>query len=419
MGAGRPPRGRTGRFGSRARDPRAIGPLMRILKIFDGDYPWDVRVEKFLHAFERAGHEVTLLARNRQKRPRRERLGGVEIRRLPHPGPLEPLIGMPFFFQPHWAAAAVAAARECRPDRIVVRDLPLAPLGVWLARRLGVPSILDLAEPYPEALRSMRRFGDVRGVAATVRSPRLAEAVERWLMRRASRVLVVAEEAGERLERCGLPEGRWTLVRNTPELDRVRRLAERPLAVEPDADAACLLFTGILAGDRGLEVAMQALARLLETGREASLLIVGDGKVRRALEESRRRLGLEARVRLAGARPYEDLPALWAAADVGLLPFHRCSHIDHTLANKLFEYMAVGLPVVASDAPPMVRVLEETGSGRTFRGGDPGDLARAVAAVLDDPVGAREMRERARKAAETTYAWRYDAERLVRAVESP
>ena len=72
---------------------------MRILKIYDGDYPWDVRVEKITQSLLGAGHEVRLLCRNLGGRPRSERAAdGLEIVRLPTPAPLS----FPFPANPIW-----------------------------------------------------------------------------------------------------------------------------------------------------------------------------------------------------------------------------------------------------------------------------------------------------------------------------
>jgi glycosyltransferase involved in cell wall biosynthesis len=128
---------------------------------------------------------------------------------------------------------------------------------------------------------------------------------------------------------------------------------------------------------------------------------------------------VSSEVCFAGWTPHSDLPGYWAAADIGILPFHTCPHIETTLANKLFDFMAVGLPIVGSDARPMKRVLAETGAGLTFRAGDPGDFARAVSEVLDEPGAAKRMSECGLEASEEIYDWRFDADRLVEAVANP
>ena len=105
-------------------------------------------------------------------------------------------------------------------------------------------------------------------------------------------------------------------------------------------------------------------------------------------------------------------------ADVGLLPFHWCTHINSTLANKLFEYMALRLPIVASDVPPMARVLGETGAGITFRAGDAESLANAIEAVAGDRERAARMGKAGADAVRSRYNWGVDAERLLRCIEA-
>ncbi len=399
-----------------------IGSTMRILKIFDGDYPWDVRVEKTLRTLRARGHEVTLLCRNRAGRTRRETINGVEIRRLPHPGGLEPLTGFPAFFHPVWRYAARRTAREIHPKRIFVRDLPLAPLGVWLARRCGVPLLIDMAEPYPEALRSNWQFNDRRSpLDLILRNPSLADAVERWVIRQGPRVLVVAEEAGRRLERLGLAPDAWTLVHNSPELERFPSISPEQARVPAAlAGRVLLLFSGILVGDRGVEVAIAGLKEILkERPQSVGLVVIGEGPARARYEACARELGLQNAVAFTGWVPHDELPFYWAGAAIGILPFHTCTHIHTTLANKLFDYMAVGLPIVASDARPMLRVLSQTGAGVTFPSGDASAFARAVLDLLTSPEKMRAMAACGRAAACDSYNWARDAERLVAALEKP
>ena len=149
------------------------------------------------------------------------------------------------------------------------------------------------------------------------------------------------------------------------------------------------------------------------------MLVIGDGPARARLEGEARALGLERSVSFLGWVAHDLLPPFWRIADVGLLPFHRCPHIDTTLANKLFDYMAVGLAVLASDAAPMVRVLGETGAGMLFRAGSADEFAGALATLLDDFRARREMGDRGRRAVDETYNWARDSQRLLEVMERP
>src|SRR4051794_24494648 len=124
--------------------------MLRICKVWDSDYPWDVRVEKVVGALAAAGHEVHLVARNRARRTERERVVDTEVHRLKPWGflgkRLDAASSFPAFFNPRWMRAIFRTARATRADMILVRDLPLAPTAIWAARRLGIPVMLDMAE---------------------------------------------------------------------------------------------------------------------------------------------------------------------------------------------------------------------------------------------------------------------------------
>jgi glycosyltransferase involved in cell wall biosynthesis len=390
---------------------------LRVLKLFDGDYPWDVRVEKMAGSLVAAGHEVRVLCRNRAGREREARdPAGFEIVRLRAlPGPLT----FPFFLNPVWALALREQLASFAPDRLLVRDLPLAPLALALGRRAGIPVIGDFAEPYPDSLRSRRVFEDLSWISRLVRNPEAADRVERHVMRRIDRALVVCPEAGARLERQGLPRDRWTEVGNTPRLGSFAPKGAPTPELDGLGGRVTLFFSGLLAGDRGLELAVDALARLAaREPQRYALVIVGEGPMREPLAAQARRLGISDLVRLPGFIGHDRLPDLIARADIGLLPFHSCPHIDATLANKLFEYMALSLPVIVSDVPPMLRVVAETSCGLTFRSGDAADLARAIERMAGDREAARRFGAAGAAAVRERYHWEIDAARLTRAVEA-
>ncbi len=391
---------------------------MRILKVFDGDYPWDVRVEKVVDSLIEAGHRVRLVCRNRGRLARREaQFDGFEIARLPG---LPDVLSFPFFLSPIWLGAVEKEIKSFRPHRLLIRDLPLAPLGILLGRRAGLPVIADLAEPYPDSLRSQRHFQPRRLWDFVVRSPALADRVERWVLPRIDRALVVCPEAGVRLERRGLSPDRWTEVGNTPVLDRFVPRGDPAPDAEEFSDRFLLVFTGLLAGDRGLDVALDAMALLRErSSRRFGMLIIGEGPMRAHLERQCRSLSLETDVRFKGWIDQVRVPDYMIHAEAGLLPFRNCPHINSTLANKLFDYMALGLPVIAADVPPMRRVLAETNAGVTFRSGDARSLADVIERLADDPERRRAFGEAGRRATRETYNWGLDAKRLLAAIEQP
>ena len=390
---------------------------MRILKIFDGDYPWDVRVEKVSRTLMAAGHDLLLVCRNKAGHaPRKEILeDGLRVERVPALGPAG--LSLPIFLSPLWIAPVLSAARRFKPDIVLVRDLPMAPLGLLAGQLRGVPVLADLAEPYPDSLRSIYQFNEPSMIDRFVRNPRVADAVEQFVVKRLDHALVVCPEAQGRLESVGLPEGRCTVVRNTPHPDSLVRLGKEPDALKGLQDCFVVLFSGLLAGDRGLDVAIDAIEALdAQSPNRFALVIVGDGPVAPRLKEQVREKGLGDVVRFIGQVPYQNLADIIAGCDLGILPFHHCPHIEASLANKLFEYMSLGLPVVASDVAPHRRVIDHAGNGLLTRPGSASELAAAIRVCEQEASRLRAFAEAGRQAVASGYSWSEDAARLLEAV---
>lgn len=393
---------------------------MRVLKIFDGDYPWDVRVEKVTRSLVAAGHEVLVVCRNKAGRPRRERLAdGTQIERLPAtPGRWNPL-SFPFFFNPLWIATVVGATRRFAPELVLARDLPIAPLGLLAGRLAGVPVVADLAEPYPDSLRTNLALANPSPIDYVVRSPVLADWVERYVVRRIAAAIVVCPEAGWRLVKQGLPGDAWVEVRNTAVLSRFAPAGEVPEVVRRFAGRKIVLFSGLISHDRGVEVAIDAIARLRakRPGRYA-LLIVGEGPMKAELAAKVHALGLDDDVHLAGWMDYAKLPDVVLHSDVGILPFHDCDHIRASLANKLFEYMALGLPIIASDIPVQTRIVKDAGCGLVFAPRDADGFAEAIERLCEDAALAQACGEAGRRTTARLYNWDVDGARFVATLEA-
>jgi glycosyltransferase involved in cell wall biosynthesis len=391
---------------------------MRVCKIWDGEYPWDVRVEKVARSLTEAGHEVHLLARNRGRRPERERLAEAQVYRLKP----WPLLGkrlgdasmFPAFFNPRWRSAINRTARASRADVLLVRDLPLAPTAIWAGRELGIPVVLDMAENYPAMLRGRRELGVHGPLDLFVRNARAAAAVEQWVLTRIDHVLVVVEESRDRLRDLGLGSDRITVVSNTPSLSRLAELAPKAHAHSQFLE---LIYLGLLEAPRGIGVMLEALALARQAGVPARLTILGDGRERRRFELHARELALDdIAVRFLGRVPYTEAVRILQTADVGVIPHVASDHWNTTIPNKLFDYMAGGLAVLSSDAKPTARVVREAGAGVVFKDTDAADCASAIGKLASAEFRAR-CGANGRRAVVERYNWERDAAMLLEAMD--
>lgn len=392
---------------------------MRICKVWDADYPWDVRVEKVARSLTEAGHEVHLVARNAQWRPAREELVEAHVHRL-RPWKLlgrrlDAATMFPAFFNPRWISAVMGTARASRSELLLVRDLPLAPTAILVGRLLRIPVVLDMAENYPAMMRSLWDVGVHRRSDVLVRNPSVVAAVERWVLARVDHTLVVVEESRDRLRALGVSAERISVVCNTPSLSRLSELKPK---VHANGTRLELIYLGLLEAPRGIGVLIDAVASARNNGVDARLTVLGDGRERRNLEERARALGSdESKVRFLGRVPYPEAVRLLQTADVGVVPHLANESWNTTIPNKLFDYMAGGLAVMTSNAKPAARIVRESGAGLVYGDTDVGACAAAIEALADPELRARFGRS-GRQAVTDRFHWELDAARMGAALES-
>ena len=400
------------------RAPRTARPL-RVVYVWDADYPWDVRTEKICATLTSAGHEVHIVARNRARRARTEALPeGVVHRMAPWRAAgagLDAALGFPAFFSPRWRGLIEETLRVVRPHVVIGRDLPLAPAVIRAARRHGAPVLLDMAENYPAMMRMIFDARRQRVSDYVVRNPAAVAAVERWCLPRLDGVLVVVEEMAARLEALGVPSGRIAVVSNTPPATR----ADDP-PPPPRASGAplSLVYLGLLEVPRGIMEMVEAAAVLRTRGIAACMTIIGAGRDAPLFRARAAALGLDAdRLRFLGYVPRDRALELVRGADIGLLPHHANEMWNTTIPNKLFDYMAAGLPVITSSARPSARIVQDTGAGLVYPSGDAAALADAIARLAPAEERVR-IGSRGRNAVRARYHWEHDAEVLLRTVDA-
>ncbi|MEX2375125.1 MAG: glycosyltransferase family 4 protein [Dehalococcoidia bacterium] len=394
---------------------------MNIVYVYDGDWPRGAtRVVKQTRSLADAGHDVHLVSRNETRQPRQQTEAWMTVHRLPAQGPnwANRIINFPYFFNPFWIHGIYRAAKDADADCIIVADLPLALTALWVGRVLGLPVHYDMAEVYPEFLRGLWAFDQMSWSDYLVRNPAIAERLERFVLPRMDTTFVVSEESRDRCNSLGVDPARLVIVGNTPENpERLAGSGAIPADLEPYRGRPVLLFVGILIGDRGLKPAITAMTHLIHKRPDALLVVVGDGPDRARLESLVTELGLHEHVIFLGWKDHAELPEYYAQGHIGLLPFLDGSHVRITLANKLFDYMGAGLPVIASDLPPMRRVVEECRAGVLVPAGDPEALAAAAHSLLSEDAIRSDMGHSGRSAVLEKYRWERDEARFLATFE--
>ncbi len=358
----------------------------RVLLVTHSYYEEDPRVRRQAEALVAAGLQVDVLGLRRPGATARERIAGVEVYRLSvrrHQG-----AGIGTYLAEYaafFARAAVAAVRLHAKRRYALAQVATLPDPLVFAlaplRLDGVPLVLDLHEAMPEFFRS--RFpGAARGPVRVG-----LQAAERASIVFATHLLTVNDALGERLIGLGTARSRITVILNSPRSDRFDPAAYPPRPFMHDGSLR-LVYAGALTPLYQLDVAIRALARLVHGDDGPPLDVVLDLYGRGDAEPLLRQLvaahGLGEKVRFHGRIPVEEVAARIAEADVGLAPTRRDPFTDYSLSTKIFEYAAMGKPVVASRLPTVERYFGPDALWY-FEPGDPISLAGTLRRLVDEP----------------------------------
>ncbi len=378
-------------------------------------YDEDPRVRREAESLVAAGHEVDVFALRRDEDGVEADVAGVHVRRLGvqrHQGAgirvyLREYVS--FLVRAGWALAR--AHRRRRYGLVQVHSLPdFLAFAALPLRLVGVPILLDLHEAMPEFFRS--RFPR----ASNPLFHRLLLVQERSSIAISKAVLVVNDAMAERLVGLGVRPAKVHVVVNRPSLTRFDPAAHpaRPFAAD---GTIRLVYAGALTPTYELAVALDAIGRLAADRPDLRLHldVYGRGDAETGLRARAAAIGIEERVVFHGRIPIEAVPAAIAAADIGLAPTRRDPFTDVSLSTKVFEYAAMGKPVVATRLP----LVEETfppGSVRTYEAGDAGSLGAALVALADDPAG-RAAAVAASLAIVGGRSWEHEAVGYVRLVE--
>ena len=340
------------------------------------------------------GHDVTVYTRGRDGSPPEEDDNGVRVVRVseyPPPIGTDELVPWTLAFN---IALVPRAERDMRlepPDVLHAHDWLVAYAAAVLKDLAATPLVATI-----HATEHGRHGGRLPGP-----TQRFIHRVERWLVAEAERVVTCSAYMREQVARhLGADVDLLETIAN--EVD-VRSFAHRTPPVRAELwpeDRPLLLFAGRLEYEKGVQTLLEALPLLDATLPGAGLVVAGDGTYRSTLEDLSRSMGLERRVRFEGFVEERRLHALYAAADVAVVP-----SLYEPFGLVALEAMASGTPLVVSDTGGLREIVVDEVSGLRFRPGDAAALARAVARVVLEPETSARLQREAHSALASRRSW--------------
>ena len=356
----------------------------------------DPRVYREGQALLEAGHEVSVIAWDRLAEFRREEeLSGLHVHRIQVRAQYGSGTGLIRPLRKFWREARKLVG-SLDWDVIHCHDLDTLPVGYQIAHRQDKPVIFDAHESYPDFIAPRVPAIVTLGVSF----------MERYYVRRVSAVITVGETLAEKYRRIGAKI--VEVVGNWHDPDTLALSPERIAAIRNKLGAQGLFV--VYVGGFGANRALLELVEAVCSVGGVFLVLAGDGQQRPEIE---RAITGCSRIRYLGVIPYNRALELKGAADV----VYRVARVEQTpnaqysAPNNLFEALAGGTAVIASDNGDMGRIVREEGCGIVLNRVTANQIAEALQALQDLDVLNR-MKRNGLRAAERRYNWTEATARL-------
>jgi glycosyltransferase involved in cell wall biosynthesis len=351
-------------------------------------YETDNRVRRYAETLVKHGYEVDAFVLGRRGQPCFTVINGVRVYRIQKRSrnenlPFSYLAKLLMFFV---RSAWVLALHHLRApyDVIHVHSVPDFQVFATLVPRLmGARVILDIHDIVPEFYASKFNVNE-RSLAF-----RLLLLTERLSIAYSDHVIIANHLWHTKLTQRSVRAEKCTPIINYPDLSIFSPRARSAAA----NDDFVVCYPGTLNWHQGVDLAVAAMVLLRDKVPNLKLLIIGDGPDRDKLTRMVKQEQLEDRVSMVGLMPMERVAEIMANIDLGVVPKRRNSFGNEAFSTKIFEFMAMGVPVIASKTRIDQYYFGE-GAVQFFESDMAEDLADKILGLVRDPAKRASLRAR-------------------------
>ena len=282
--------------------------------------------------------------------------------------------------------------------------------GAWASRRLGIPFVLEVNAD----LLEQRRY---KGIPEKGLRRLYAIWATRMCFRNAVQIICISSRLKEHLRtKWNVDENKLTVLPCAadveafkPNYNSVTVRKSLGLTTEP-----VVMWVGGFYPWHDLSLLLESFALILQRRPDARLVLVGDGQTRSVVEETIKKRGMGQAVIMTGTVAHSQVPEMLSIADIAVVP---STPLTAGLGGtgtplKLFEYMAAGKAIVASDLNEAAEVIRDGQNGLLVDAGDVNKFAEASLRLINDPAERSRLGQNAREQAIKQYSWEHYTRRL-------
>jgi glycosyltransferase involved in cell wall biosynthesis len=346
--------------------------VARICMVLRGDIRYDGRVRKEIATLVRSGHQVNLVVSDFGRTESSGEDLGIKIHYVP--AALWPSAARNFLEQLVFNRTAASIIKKLRPSHIHCHDLSSLLAGVWAKKKLGATLIFDAHELMPESMGGIRElvWGWIEK-SCILRCDRIVmpETNRIAYFKRKYRNIPSPLLLQNFPRQADIPKGKFNLLRDIFSIKSEQKV---------------ILYTGLIAPKRSVDELISSM-----TICDEKFVLVIMGEVFREYDETLRskirKLRLEDRVFLHGPVPHAEVLRYMASCDIGTAFYNRSNLNNYYCApNKVFEYIALGKPLLTNNYPGLLQTVEKFRQGVCLNEVTPKSLAEAYNRASDSKV---------------------------------
>ena len=264
-----------------------------------------------------------------------------------------------------------------------IHDIQIAKAAISVSKRFGIKYNIDLHENRPEIMKYYKHVNSFLGKIFI--SPLRWKKAEESFVEKANKIVVVTENAKEELlSRVKIDQEKIVVYPNTVRDDFYKNKKIDKVLEKQYSKNFVITYVGNTSERRGLLTVIESLKTLRNTIPNIKLLIIGKSSFDNMLKNEIKKHDIEELVDFIGWIKENEIPNYLSISKLGLSPLHRNIHHDTTYANKIFQYISFGCPIVSSDVTAQSELVKKYNIGIVFEDRNVMDLTKKIIQLYNE-----------------------------------
>lgn len=385
--------------------------------ILDGSFPPDPRVENEAMCLIEKGIKVHLFCLDyTRKKKVNENINGIQVYRLKLPRLVYSLSALAYTLPLYHFLLSLrlySFIKINKIDRLHIHDIQVARSVFWINRLFRLKIVLDLHENRPEIMKYYYHVNTRLGKLLI--SPSRWKKFEFRYIRKADSVITVTQEAADYYVKNTLESSnKFCVVPNTVRKSFYLNFTQKEDILSSLKNSFTLLYLGDTGLRRGLMTVFKSLNFLIPVIPNIKIVVVGKSKEDSILKNFVVKNNYQKYVIFKGWQDFNLFQSYILASNIGICPIHKNLHHDTTYANKIFQYMALGRPIVVSNCTSQQNLVEKYKCGLVFSDRNQKDFADKILALYKDKNFYKDLSLNALTAVRENLNWETTSKNLLK-----